>query len=100
MNLKIAHYGEMQSSFIMETIKFFGVAESSQIEYGLSNFTSISVKIPKRHFPWSTEDLIFPHAEAAFQAFKCYKSKNDVQKFMTCDNPKKAKGIILKNAFS
>ena len=36
--------------------------------------------------------LKFPNAEAAFQAFKCHDNQKDVEKFLTCVNPRKAKG--------
>ena len=76
------------------TIYFFSEADKSSIEYGLSNFTDLSVKIPGKFefFPFTKEDLIFPNAEAAFQAYKCHEDKDSVQRFLTCTNPRKAKG--------
>ena len=64
------------------------------MEFGLSNFTDLSVIIGGNYgfFPWTNEDLKFPNAEAAFQAFKCHDNQKDVEKFLTCVNPRKAKG--------
>ena len=77
-----------------KTIYFFSEADSKSVEFGLSNFTDLSVIIGGNYgfFPWTKEDLKFPNAEAAFQAFKCHDNQKDVEKFLTCVNPRKAKG--------
>ena len=79
----------------MEVIRFYGVPEdTTRIEYGLSNFTNLDVKISAKlgYFPWAEESLTFPNAEAAFQALKCHESQPDVKKFLECDNPRRVKG--------
>ena len=80
-----------------DTIYFFGIVDETSREYGLSNFTKWPVKIPHRFgfLPWAhEEDLIFPHSEAAFQAFKCPNNEEDVREFMALVDPKKAKGLF------
>lgn len=79
-----------------ETLYFFGVAPNpSDIKYGLSNFTPLSVRIPHElnYFPWAIEDLIFPNAESAFQALKCHENEENVKKFMQLTDPRKAKAL-------
>ena len=77
-----------------KTICFFSEADPNSVEFGLSNFTDLSVIIPAKYgfFPWAKEDLKFPNAEAAFQAYKCHEHQTDVEKFLTITNPRKAKG--------
>ena len=81
-----------------DTIYFFGIVDQDSKAYGLSNFTKLPVKIPHQFgfFPWAKEeDLIFPTAEAAFQAYKCPNNEDDVRKFIALSDPKKAKGEIF-----
>ncbi len=44
------------------------------------------------YFPCSKEDLVFPTAEAAFQAYKSPNDNDYVQSQVSVENPKKSKG--------
>ena len=65
------------------------------VDFGLSNYSNHSVTIPRDlgHFPWATEDLEFPTAEAAFHAFKSPKRQDYVRQLMATKDAKDAKAL-------